>query len=309
MLRKENINRLRLDSHRPFISEKLFGPLWYKGEVCILFSDANVGKSTLANDVAIGLQDKNWNFFEEEGCSCEITEKVNLVYFDLEMSDQQYLSKFKDMPYVDFLRLSQDYSDSSGILNVEEVLSNINAVIVPEAHNLIILDNLSAIDSMGGGFNRVRDFMYQLKRIVALTENTSILLLAHTIKRKQNKPISQNDLLGSKAIMNFCDSAFALGKSVKGEDVRYIKQIKSRMTKKHDDVAEIRLLSSPYPHFEFVEWNAEEEHLKNMAENTKIDSCLGSEIMMLHRLGRSVREISSIVGISKSSVHRYIVKS
>ena len=58
--------------------------------------------------------------------------------------------------------------------------------------------------------------------------NLSILILAHTPKRNYTQPITQNDLGGSKMLMNFCDSSFTIGKSMLGDNIRYIKQIKQR---------------------------------------------------------------------------------
>jgi hypothetical protein len=44
------------------------------------------------------------------------------------------------------------------------------------------------------------------------------------------KPLSRNDLQGSKMLINFCDSAFALGESYQERSLRYLKQIKARNT-------------------------------------------------------------------------------
>lgn len=202
-----------------------------------------------------------------------------------------------------------DYFDANFSFDAEDVAGNIKTMIRDDSHNIIVVDNLSAIEGMAaGGFKKIREFVYKLKRIITLNGNTSILLLGHTVKRNQTKPITQNDLLGSKAIINFCDSAFALGASVKGEDVRYIKHIKARQAMKYEEVAEIYLESTPYPHFVFGEWTDEEEHLKKNAKKSKIDEELGGEIMLLSNHGKSIREIANITGTSKSTVHRYITK-
>ena len=58
----------------------------------------------------------------------------------------------------------------------------------------------------------------------------SILALAHTPKRDASKPLTRNDLQGSKMLINFCDSSFAIGESAKEHGVRYLKQIKARNT-------------------------------------------------------------------------------
>lgn len=291
--------------------EKIFGNLWFKGEICVLFSDSNIGKSTLANDIMFGILQSGWDFLEENSDSCSVKEPLNVCYYDFEISDLQYMAKYRNMPNVNFSRITMDYSDANFSFDANDVVGNIKTMIRDDCHNIIIVDNLSAIEGMVvGGFNKIRKFMYQLKRIIALTGNTSILLLAHTIKRNQTKPITQNNLLGSKAIINFCDSAFALGASFKGEDVRYIKQIKSRQAMKYEEVAEIYLDSTPYPHFAFGEWNSEEEHLKKntIQSKSRIDGKIGGEIMLQFNLGKSAREIASITGIPKSTVHRYITK-
>lgn len=292
-------------------SERIFSNLWFKDEICILFSDSNIGKSTLANDIVFGILNGGWDFFGENSKSCTVKEPLHVIYYDFETSDNQYMTKYRDMPSVNFSRITLDYSDDYYSFDAEDVAGNIKTMIRDDCHNIVVVDNLSAIEGMAvGGFEKIREFIYQLKRIITLTGNTSILLLAHTVKRNQTKPITQNDLLGSKAIINFCDSAFALGASVKGEDVRYIKQIKSRQAMKYEEVAEVYLESEPYPHFVFGEWNYEEEHLKkNVTQNrSRIDEKLGGEIMLQFNLGKSTREIASIIGIPKSTVHRYIIK-
>ena len=289
--------------------EKIFGKLWFMGDICVLFSDSNIGKSTLANDIVFGILQKGWDFFGENSESCTVKEPLNVIYYDFETSDNQYMVKYRNMPDVNFSRITMDYFDANFSFDAEDVAGNIKTMIRDDSHNIIVVDNLSAIEGMAaGGFKKIREFVYKLKRIITLNGNTSILLLAHTVKRNQTKPITQNDLLGSKAIINFCDSAFALGPSVKGEDVRYIKHIKARQAMKYEEVAEIYLESTPYPHFVFGEWTDEEEHLKKNAKKSKIDEELGGEIMLLLNHGKSIREIANITGTSKSTVHRYITK-
>lgn len=289
--------------------EKIFGKFWFMGDICVLFSDSNIGKSTLANDIVFGILQKGWDFFGENSESCTVKEPLNVIYYDFETSDKQYMVKYRNMPDVNFSRITMDYFDANFSFDAEDVAGNIKTMIRDDSHNIIVVDNLSAIEGMAaGGFKRIREFVYKLKRIITLNGNTSILLLGHTVKRNQTKPITQNDLLGSKAIINFCDSAFALGASVKGEDVRYIKHIKARQAMKYEEVAEIYLESTPYPHFVFGEWTDEEEHLKKNAKKSKIDEELGGEIMLLSNHGKSIREIANITGTSKSTVHRYITK-
>jgi hypothetical protein len=60
--------------------------------------------------------------------------------------------------------------------------------------------------------------------------NLSILALAHTPKMEASKPINKNHLQGSKMLINFCDSSFAIGENQE-TGLRYLKQIKAEIQK------------------------------------------------------------------------------
>jgi DNA-binding NarL/FixJ family response regulator len=112
--------------------------------------------------------------------------------------------------------------------------------------------------------------MKLLKQLAKKT-NISILVLAHTPKRDESKPISKNDLAGSKMLMNFCDSSFTIGSSTIGHSYRYLKQIKQRNTEEiyHGNnvvVCEIRKKSN-FLEFEFLKYGIEKEHLKQTTFN------------------------------------------
>ena len=107
--------------------------------------------------------------------------------------------------------------------------------------------------------------MKTLKRL-SKSENLSILVLAHTPKRDESKPISKNDLAGSKMLMNFCDSSFAIGSSSQEASFRYIKQIKQRNTE-HLYHSENVIVCSIEKHtnfleFQFIDFECEKTHLK-----------------------------------------------
>lgn len=171
--------------------EKIFGKLWFMGDICVLFSDSNIGKSTLANDIVFGILQKGWDFFGENSESCTVKEPLNVIYYDFETSDKQYIVKYRNMPDVNFSRITMDYFDANFSFDAEDVAGNIKTMIRDDSHNIIVVDNLSAIEGMAaGGFKKIREFVYKLKRIITLNGNTSILLLGHTVKRNQTKPIT-----------------------------------------------------------------------------------------------------------------------
>jgi hypothetical protein len=103
----------------------------------------------------------------------------------------------------------------------------------------------------------------------------SILALAHTPKRDLSKPITRNDLQGSKMLINFCDSAFAIGESSNDKNIRYLKQIKARSTEQIYDAENVCVCQIVKPAnflgFEFLNFGTEREHLKQQSESEKTE--------------------------------------
>jgi len=121
------------------------------------------------------------------------------------------------------------------------------------------------------------------------------------------RTIDQNDLYGSKFLMNFVDSAFGLGASVIDSSTRYLKQIKTRSSEKYSQVAELEIEGEPYLHFELVKWTPECNHMKQgRSRETVITDAIAEQIVELTNDGFSIREIASTLDVSKSSVHRFL---
>ena len=136
----------------------------------------------------------------------------------------------------------------------------------------------------------------------------SMLALAHTPKRDGTQPITSNDCQGSKMLGNFCDSSFAIGKSFRGADMRYIKQVKQRTTAEMygaDNVFVCRInKASNFVQFEFMEHGSEQVHLKTMrAEESE---ALEQQIIELNNKGLSFRQIAQELSTSHMKVKRII---
>ena len=136
----------------------------------------------------------------------------------------------------------------------------------------------------------------------------SLLIIAHTPKRPLSSPIDQNTLAGSKKLINFFDSAFAIGRSAKDEALRYIKQIKIRngsLEYGADNVIVADISKeNGFLKFNHIGYAKEREHLKEVTEKDESDE--RSRILELHRQGRSQREIGRELGISASKVNRVL---
>lgn len=67
------------------IPEMLFGEFWHEGEICILFSDSNLGKSILAVQIADSIsKGQPINGFKLEA------PQQKVLYFDFELSSKQF---------------------------------------------------------------------------------------------------------------------------------------------------------------------------------------------------------------------------
>ena len=67
------------------IPEMLFGEFWHEGEICILFSDSNLGKSILAVQIADSISKGQ----QIPGFKMEAP-KQKVLYFDFELSPKQF---------------------------------------------------------------------------------------------------------------------------------------------------------------------------------------------------------------------------
>jgi archaellum biogenesis ATPase FlaH len=257
------------------IPKMLFGEFWFEGELCILFADTNLGKSILAvqigNSISKGEQIRG--FILE-------TPKQPILYFDFELSDKQFENRYS-------LKFEQHYNFDDNFIRVE---INPDAVI-PEAqtfedylnHSLersitetgakvLIIDNLTYLKSET---EKAKDALPLMKHLKALKNKygLSILALAHTPKRDLSKPITRNDLQGSKMLINFCDSSFSIGESSNDKNTRYIKQIKARNTEIIYDTENVCICHIEKPcnflQFEFLNFGTEREHLKQITESEK----------------------------------------
>jgi archaellum biogenesis ATPase FlaH len=297
------------------IPKMLFGELWFEGEICILFSDSNAGKSALAVQIADSItKGESVKPFVLE------VEKQKILYLDFELNDRQFTTRYSEPNlgrYInnykfdkDFLRLelNRDIDLGNDERDFENsLISAIETKIKKEDVRIIIIDNLTYLKS---DTERAKDALPLMKRLKAIKEkhNVSFLVLAHTPKRYSLQPLTQNDLQGSKMLSNFADSIFAIGKSEKDENLRYLKQLKQRNTENvygsnNVCVFELHKLTN-FLHFSFLESGYESEHIREV--NGKNRSEERQTAKELESQGKTQREIKEIMSISLGKVNELI---
>jgi len=294
------------------IPKMLFGELWFEGEVCILFADTNTGKSILAVQIADSIsKGEPFGAFQLEVAPQKV------VYLDFELSDKQFEKRCSNN-YTDhysfsdcFIRaeINQEAQIPEKFKSFEEYLvHSLYQIIKINNAKVLIIDNITYLKTDN---ERAKDALSLMKELKAISKkcNISILVLAHTPKRDASKPITKNDLAGSKMLINFCDSAFSIGESTEGTSMRYLKQIKQRNTEcvYHSENVAICQINQDYNflNLEFIGYDREVNHLANYSINDKDKR--NSEIIELSNEGLSNVEIAEKLGISEGTV-RYQLK-
>jgi RecA-family ATPase len=291
------------------IPKMLFSEFWHEGELCILFADTNTGKSILAvqigNSIATGEEIHGFTFEAE---------KQKVLYLDFELSDKQFEVRYSDnyashYPFPDnFKRAEIDPEAEIPEGKFEEILhSSMEKAITETGSRILIVDNITYLKNET---EKAKDALPLMKHLKALKTkyNLSILALAHTPKMEASKPINKNHLQGSKMLINFCDSSFAIGESHQETGVRYLKQIKARNTEIKFDAENVKICRINKPTnflmFEFMGHESEHSHLKTLAPNQKEEQIFRAKD--LQREGKSQREIRDELGIGLGTVNKYL---
>jgi hypothetical protein len=292
------------------VPKMLFGKFWYQGELCILFADSNLGKSIIAvqiaNSISKGIAIKP---FEMEATPQPV------LYCDFELSEKQFEARYSNN-YQDHYYFNENFSRAElnteidtppGFKNFDEYLGlSLERAIVQSKAKIIIVDNLTYLRSET---EQAKDALPLMKQLKALKNrhNLSILALAHTPKRDMGKEITRNDLQGSKMLMNFCDSSFAVGESMREKGMRYLKQIKQRNTDQVFGSSNVCLFKIDKPHnflqYEFAGYGAEAEHLR-VQHGDGYDRA--DEALKLRDEGLLLREIGERLGVSPQKADRLI---
>lgn len=254
----------------------LFDVLIHEGEISILFADTNLGKSILAVQIGDSISaGKAIAGFRLEA------PKQKVLYFDFELSDKQFEARYSvnfDEHYCfdeNFYRaeINPDAAYPEKFATFEDYLNySLERAIVEKGVKVLIIDNLTYLKNETEKAKDALPLMKYLKELKS-KYGLSVLVLAHTPKRDLSKPITRNDLSGSKMLMNFCDSAFAIGESHSDKSIRYIKQIKARNTEiiyDEDNVALCQVGKNyNFLQFEFIGLASEREHLRVVSESER----------------------------------------
>ena len=291
------------------IPKMLFSEFWFEGEISILFADTNLGKSILAIQIGDSIsKGKSILGFKLEA------EKQKVLYYDFELSGKQLENRYSkdyDNHYQfddNLIRLEIDF-DSEISINEQALKDALEKEILIQDSKVIIIDNLTYLSSDNEKAKLALELMKHLKSLKN-KHNLSILILAHTPKRDFNKPISNNDLQGSKMLISFCDSSFAIGASYENSSLRYIKQIKQRNCEQiyhQDNICVCTLnkgLEGNFLQFEFIEFDSEYNHL-NINKDLDFEA-KKIEAAQLKAQGWTNQKIGDKFNVTETAVRKWL---
>lgn len=298
------------------IPEMLFGELWHDNEICILFADTNLGKSILAVQIADSIS----RGMQIRGFKLEANKQA-VLYFDFELSAKQFEVRYSIKAHSrKVFENHYNFDDNFKRIEInpdaeipqkksfEEYLNeSLEKSIIETGAKVLIIDNITYLKNET---EKAKDALPLMKHLKALKSKhkLSILALAHTPKRDLSKPITRNDLQGSKMLINFVDSCFAIGESHNDKGIRYIKQIKARNTEIIYDTENVVICQiqkeTNFLEFQFLDYGDERQFLTQSSKNDR--ETVIKEAKALNEKGYSQRQISSELKISLGAVNKYL---
>lgn len=325
--------------------DQLFGPLWHRDEIAVLFSPPGYGKSALAVQIAESIaRDAELAPFEKPP-SDEQYPPPNVLYVDFELSRQQFANRYsvaRDDSQDLFERyefapnLSRGFHYWNGHVEdgyedfTDMLFADLDCKVGNEAVRVVVLDNITFLTMRSHASSNVAIRLMNFIRELRDNCGASVLVVAHTPKHPEYKPITINELQGSVDIAKIADSIFVLGRSAVDRDLRYLRQIKSRSGRIEYDAENV--LVYKFEKFDFA------ERLGNTNGTVRAKNFLGFDLVgcepesghlakhwrhshqpkkrskrglaksakKLAEKGLSSGAIAERLGIGRSTAHRYV---
>ena len=306
----------------------VFDRFWSEGELCVLFGDRGKGKSILAFQLAEAIA---------RGCSIEPFQMhlpaQKVLYLDLSPPNKHFEMRYAAEAVVDAAAdapsagaLKDHYHFSTDLLHArprslehfatgrfksfrEYFYEMLHSSVRQTGARVVIIDDLACY--LNGGPGRARELAELFRALHELKQRyqLSILVLAHT-RRVSSARLTLNDLEYSRLIGHFADSICAIGGSCADPTMRYLKHVKQRSAEPGFDEMNVPVFrvgkqGGNFLSFSFISFGIERDLLQG-PRDVIFETDLMERILDLSAEGRTQRDVAESLGISKTTVNRYL---
>lgn len=268
-------------------------------EINVIFSAANTGKSLLLVQIAEDIAR---------------TEKVLIV--DCELSTKQFQLRYTNPETggahlfpEKFLRAEIDPELLDDVSLEDAIFGSVEQA-AKAGIKVICIDNLTFICTEAEKAEVTIKFMRRLIKL-KIKYGLTLIIIAHTKKRDQSRPITQDDLSGSSKLMALIDDALAIGISAQDSQLRYVKTVKFR-NKEYpypaENVGVYRIEKrDSFTGFVYQGRSEEDEHLRCRSQFTEVEDL--QELLNLEARHMTISQIAEATGVPRTTVHRKLKKA
>ena len=282
---------------------RLFGEFWREGELAVLCGAEGAGKSILALQIADSISKGK----PMEGFALD-TEAQQVLYLDLSTPDRVFYKRytaegmgghnFSDTFHRAFMyKLFYDYNRFKS-----EFAKSLADEVKCRQIKVLVINCLESIKNLAG-----ENFIIPLVKRLQTLYGVSVLLVSGTRQGTEGKKLTLGSM-ANKRLAGVADSVFALGKSNKEDDLRYLVQLKSgagKIVYSGENTAIFKITKpANFLGFELVGF---EEEYGHMAEKL---SELEKSILNLqyNNTELSYGNIANMLGTNKMKVKRTLAK-
>jgi predicted transcriptional regulator len=298
---------------------------WLEGELAVMFAAAGKGKSVLGVQLAEAIaRGKDIEPFRMK------LPAQKVLYLDLELSEKQFEMRFaadvgepirkgQKIHYEfspDFLRAEavsyDDYPKGRFKTYAEYFFDMLKAAVNVTGAKVVIVDDLAYLRR---GRNRNLEAARLMRNLRELRDDKglSILLIARTPSRATLRgTVTLADLEGSAEIAGFADNIFAIGGGCADPSLRYLKHKKLRSCEADFDETNVPMFRIEKQDGNFLSFrHTDFAHERDIVRGSRdtYDGELMSTIDKLDKEGLTQRGIAEQLGISKTTVNRYLMIS
>lgn len=275
----------------------LYHRMLCKGEVTAIFAPTNAGKTIFTYQVADAIAHAGYRTLYID---CEMTlQSLRTRYFDTDGTSRHVFSYNLDRAELCAELLGADNPQDLIYKSMEDAATS--------GFQVIVVDNISFLCA---DMEKSQAAGAIMARICALRKkyDLTIIIVAHTPKRKGDEPLSSYSMFGSSMLAAFFDAIIGIGISVSDPTIRYVKTCKFRSGDypyPADKVALYRIKQTDgFTHFDYVGVGVEADHLKPqyIPDDDNLEEI--GQVLLLREQNKSLRAIAEELGITLSKVQR-----